>query len=156
MTHFADLTAYTYSGSDIVSLADGGYRELRTTYRRLNVGWLDAPHPFPSGDVPEWVAPKLAEAIGRPLVNVMRGFHLCTHCDFDRRMLTVGRLEMGHAELRVPGGDGVMFAAPTLIWHYVTAHAYLPPQPFLDGLAAYDPSWADTVDRESDPPGPDG
>ncbi|WP_204002246.1 DUF7919 family protein [Virgisporangium aurantiacum] len=146
MTYFEDLTDYTYYGPDIIS-RDGGYLEFQPRYRRLNVGWLDAPHPVPTGPAPEWLAPTLLDVIAGPQVNVMRGFHLCTHCGpaATRAMLTVehdGRpVSLGHAEIRVPAGAGVMFAAPTLVWHYVTAHAYRPPQSFVDALTTYDPAW---------------
>jgi hypothetical protein len=48
---------------------------------------------------------------------------------------------LGHAEIRVPAQPGRMFAAPMLIWHYVTAHSYRPSQAFIDALEAYDPAW---------------
>jgi len=38
-----------------------------------------------------------------------------------------GALFLGHAEIRVPTHAETMFAAPSLIWHYVTAHRYRPP-----------------------------
>jgi hypothetical protein len=144
VTYFEDLTEYSYYGPDIVSRG-GGYVRFEPRYRRLAVGWLDAPHPVPTGEVPAWVPEKLLDVLAGPQVNVMRGFHLCTFCDGGRSMLTVRRndtsVSMGHAEIRVPGDPGLMFAAPTLIWHYVTAHQYRPPQPFLDALATYDPAW---------------
>ncbi|GAA1038179.1 hypothetical protein GCM10009557_53460 [Virgisporangium ochraceum] len=145
MTYFEDLTEYTYCEREVISI-DGGYVEYRSGHRRLNVGWMDAPHPVPTGDVPGWLPARLLDLIDGPLVNVMRGFHLCTHCgDFDRAMLTVphgsGTVSMGHAELRVPGEGTTMYAAPTLIWHYVTGHGYRPPEPFIDALQTYDDSW---------------
>ena len=144
VTYFEDLGEYTYHGPDIVSLG-GGYLRFQPRYRRLNVGWLDAPHPVPTGPVPDWLPPKLLDVAAGPQVNVMRGFHLCTLCGdaFDRSMLSVGAAQLGHAEVRVPAGDGVVFAAPTLVWHYVTAHGYRPPQAFVDALATYDPAWID-------------
>lgn len=145
MTYFEDLSEYTYSETDIVS-TDGGYVERQPRYRRLNVGWLDAPHPVPTGEVPEWLPDKLLDLAAGPLVNATRGFHLCTYCDsFDWARLTVphgaGTVSMGHAELRVPGEGQVVYAAPTLIWHYVSEHGYRPPAPFIDALKTYDQSW---------------
>ncbi|AVT38709.1 hypothetical protein [Plantactinospora sp. BB1] len=40
-----------------------------------------------------------------------------------------------------PSGSGVMFAAPSLIWHYVTAHSYRPPTEFIEAVQQYDPGW---------------
>lgn len=144
MTYFEDLTDYSYyNGPESVSI-DGGYLVYQPPYRRLNVGWLDAPRPVPTGDVPAWVSEKLLEMSSGPRVNVMRGFHTCTYCTDSHR---------GNSELRVPGEPGVMFAAPSLIGHYVTAHAYLPPRPFIDALATYDhPGWLTDPDTPWIPP----
>jgi hypothetical protein len=149
VTYFEDLTGYSYCETDIVP-TDDGYREYRPRYRRLNVGWLDRPHPVPTGDVPGWLPDTLLDLVAGPLVNVMRGVHRCTHCDgFERDMLTVpyrsGTVSMGHAEIRVPGEGDVMYAAPTLIYHYVSEHSYRPPRPFIDALETYDPSWISRV-----------
>jgi hypothetical protein len=146
VTYFEDLSEYSYSEQDILSLADA-YLLFRPRYRRLNVGWLDAPHPFPTGAAPDWLAPRLLEIAAGPQVNVMRGFHLCTHCGdrATRDMLTVDGVPLGHAEIRVPAEPGLMFAAPTLVWHYVAAHDYLPPGAFVDALEIYDPGWPDST-----------
>ena len=34
----------------------------------------------------------------------------------------------------MPGENGVIFSAPTLMIHFVEAHAYLPPAPFLEAV----------------------
>ncbi|WP_199758054.1 hypothetical protein [Micromonospora sp. Llam0] len=34
-----------------------------------------------------------------------------------------------------------MFAAPSLIWHYVTAHSYRPPAEFIEAVEQYDQGW---------------
>ncbi|GAA1643988.1 DUF7919 family protein [Catellatospora bangladeshensis] len=41
-----------------------------------------------------------------------------------------------------PAEPGVMFAAPTLVWHYVTAHGYVPPARFVEAVRRYDAGWA--------------
>jgi hypothetical protein len=52
-----------------------------------------------------------------------------------------GTIPLGHTELRVPSQPGVMFACPSLIWHYVTAHSYRPPAIFIQTVRTYDPHW---------------
>ncbi|MFY1653539.1 hypothetical protein ACN27J_21955 [Solwaraspora sp. WMMB762] len=52
-----------------------------------------------------------------------------------------GRVLLGHTEVRVPSGSGAMFAAPSLIWHYVTAHSYRPPAEFIKAVEQYDQGW---------------
>lgn len=42
----------------------------------------------------------------------------------------------GGAEIRVFSPTGKLYAAPNLIFHYVEAHDYLPPQEFMDALFA--------------------
>jgi hypothetical protein len=42
---------------------------------------------------------------------------------------------LGSAEIRVPGKDGKVYAAPNLIYHYIKDCGYLPPQEFIDAVA---------------------
>lgn len=41
------------------------------------------------------------------------------------------RLLLGTAEIRAYGANGVLYAAPTLIYHYVAMHHYQPPDEFV-------------------------
>lgn len=41
---------------------------------------------------------------------------------------------LGSAEIWVPGREGCIYAAPTLIVHYVEAHEYLPPPEFIEAV----------------------
>ena len=41
-------------------------------------------------------------------------------------------LHLGDAEIRVTGEAGTVYAAPSLIAHYVAEHRYLPPAMFID------------------------
>ncbi|MEV0901114.1 hypothetical protein [Actinoplanes sp. NPDC049802] len=149
MTHYADLSPYAYCEEEIVDVP-GGTISYRPRCALLNVGWLDAPHEFGSGPVPDGFADALLDIIAGSRVNTMRGFHVCTHCPLpashrDYRMLAVEHgkrtLNLGFSEIRVPSDPGTMSAAPTLIWHYVTAHGYRPPDGFITAVRGYDPSW---------------
>jgi hypothetical protein len=71
----------------------------------------------------------------------MRGFHTCdlgceSSSGFDMlEMQYLGRqVRLGNGEVRVAGSDGQHYAAPTLVAHYVAAHNYVPPEPFVDGV----------------------
>lgn len=44
-------------------------------------------------------------------------------------------MRLGQAEIRVAGGD-LIYAAPTLIYHYVEAHDYRPPVEFIERVLA--------------------
>lgn len=46
------------------------------------------------------------------------------------------KLLLGTSEIRVFQGFGRIYAAPTLIYHYVCDHGYKPPEPFIQALMA--------------------
>lgn len=50
---------------------------------------------------------------------------------------------LGMSEIWLPSSSGVIYAAPSLIYHYMEAHRYLPPQEFLDAVIAFnlDATW---------------
>jgi hypothetical protein len=129
--YFQDLTPYEYSkwGSP-----------------GLNVGWLDAAHPFPTGDVPSGFIERLSHLLRSPVAQA-RGFHVCEFCDVGtvpeprdqaainahyQRLMAAGVLSS--AEIRVVASDGRVYAAPMLICHYVEAHGYRPPDEFVDAV----------------------
>jgi len=111
VAYFRDLSPYGYITSPDTVQPDA-----------LNVGWLDAWHPFPKGAVDSEKIARLKALCEHP-VNLCRGYHTCHVCQQAK----------GNGEIRVSGG-GVTYAAPALIAHYVEAHRYLPPQSFLDAL----------------------
>lgn len=41
---------------------------------------------------------------------------------------------LGNGEVEVKGAAGSGYRAPTLLYHYVTEHGYLPPQEFIDAV----------------------
>ena len=54
-------------------------------------------------------------------------------------MLGNREIYLGHAEVWVPSPDQrLTYAAPDLIWHYVTAHGYLPPKEFQEAVLQFD------------------
>ncbi|MFB6393550.1 hypothetical protein [Polymorphospora lycopeni] len=147
MAYFEDLSAYSYTDVDTIEM-DWGWLQLRPGYDRINVGWLDASRAFEQGPTPTWFAGALLDIIVVPRINTMRGYHRCQFCPArsDGSMLSVGHASgailLGHTEIRVPAGPGRMFAAPSLIWHYVTAHSYRPPTEFIEAVGRYDHGWA--------------
>ena len=44
------------------------------------------------------------------------------------------QLMLGTAEIRAYGANGVLYAAPTLIYHYVAKHHYQPPDEFIQAV----------------------
>ena len=113
MSYFADGTPHTY--------APTGGRVV------LNVGWLDAGYPFERGSVHKEFARALKELCQHP-VHLHRGFLSCQFCSPEVRGT---QATIGNGQIRVAGENGVLYAAPALIHHYVVAHGYQPPLDFV-------------------------
>lgn len=131
MTYFPDLTPYEF------------VKGWGKTENLLNVGWLDRGHSFPTAEPDHEIVLILEQFCKRP-VNQTRGFHLCHLCTVEpSRQPTLvidGRsIYLGSAEIRVPGETGIVYASPTLIYHYVKDHGYRPPDEFLQAVRASRP-----------------
>jgi hypothetical protein len=130
LTYFADLSPYTYHE------VSGPWREL------LNVGWLEPPHPVPTGAVPTEFVDRLGWLCANATVDRTRGLHRSRlgSCGGirSRRPAPValdGReVYLGGAEVRVGVGEGTWFSAPDLVYHYVVAHGYRPPEGFVEAV----------------------
>jgi hypothetical protein len=118
----------------------------------IHVGWLDGEHPFSKGPVERWLVEKMKTLAVNP-VALHRGQHICEVCvqpgDLERTRLPDrvvldpncswvrwAEQRWGNGEIRV-AGDGVVFAAPVLIVHYIEERDYLPPDQFLKAVAAF-------------------
>lgn len=123
--YFPDLSPCTYFPVP----ADG---------KLVAVGWLEPGHDFPRGEVSDGFVAKLVALLADPWQPaVAAGRHPCGFC-----RLTGGpagfrlgnradqpEVRVGAANVFVPG-DGVLYAAPSLILHYLDAHGYAPPGEF--------------------------
>lgn len=107
--YFPDLSPYTYT-----------HPESNT----FNIGWLDACYDYPQGDVPPGFLTRLEQYMGFIIHNCCFGSHSCEFCANDN----------GRGEIRVFGTDGMVYAAPSMIDHYITVHRYRPPQVFIDAV----------------------
>ncbi len=105
--YFPDLTPYQY------------VPHVRPDENRVNIGWLDADHPFSVSEPSLDFLRALLKLVQHP-VRISRGLHSCPFC---------GDAE-GTGEIEVLG-SAVIYAAPTLIIHYVDAHQYRPPDEFV-------------------------
>ena len=125
MTYFSDLSPYAYLLGE-------------TNPPTLNVGWLDSKHTYLQGETSEEFTERLW-CFCRRQVAVMRGFHFCEFCHespADAALHWRGgeRLLLGSAEIRVFGPNGVVYAAPNMIYHYVVTHRYCPPLEFIQAV----------------------
>jgi hypothetical protein len=125
MAYFEDLSQYSYHGSYF-------YRP-----HTKNVGWLESGHDFPTL-VPGVEILELLWQHCKISVAQMRGLHQCEFCDPPPRTVYAirdgYRLLLGSSEIRVLSKTGEIYAAPTLIYHYVRTHRYRPPDEFLHAL----------------------
>jgi hypothetical protein len=117
VSYFADLTPHTYTPTDRLTV--------------LNVGWLDAAAPFARGEIPAAFREALRRLCKHPVL-LHRGFHSCQFCpeEPDSRE----SMRMGNGQIRIKGMNDVWYAAPTMVSHYVSAHAYLPPSAFIEAV----------------------
>jgi hypothetical protein len=124
MTYYPDLTDYTYHG--------GEYFYPGTK----NVGWLAAGHSFEVWTPAETILDRLWEYC-KISVAQMRGVHECEFCRKDEAFLAERngeRLLLGTSEIRVFSKSRNIYAAPTLIYHYVAVHHYRPPEEVVQAL----------------------
>jgi hypothetical protein len=131
--YFADLSPYAY-------YKDGGAPVSTDIFPALNIGWLDDAHPFTQAEPSSEFVARLW-AFCRTPINTMLGFHECAICnDNPKTYLEIEKdgqkVGFGHAEIWVFGDEGKTFAAPTLIYHYVTRHRYAPPDEFIQAVLA--------------------
>ena len=101
-----------------------------------NVGWLSARHPFDQQE-PSQTLLDVLWAFCMVFVHQARGVHICELCssrEWVREEKDGIRLSLGSAEIRVFSKDAVIYASPNLIYHYVSAHHYKPPDVFVSAL----------------------
>lgn len=110
--YLPDLAPYTYNNAK-----DDG--------KTVAIGWLGDEQKFDQGSVPQELVDKLNKI--EPSRQT-RGFHVCPLCTSDPAT--------GSSEIRVLGLNGKIYAAPSMLIHYITCHNYLPPQEFIDALNA--------------------
>jgi hypothetical protein len=126
MAFFPDLSPYTYCV---------GEQDV------LNVGWLSSSMGFTRGPVPNAFAMRLELLLMKPC-RMMRGLHCCEICippadilEIDPKYVFVWeRARSGSGEVRVKSASGIVYAAPTLVLHYVTEHQYQPPHEFIEAV----------------------
>ncbi|MFE6872040.1 hypothetical protein ACFVFS_36550 [Kitasatospora sp. NPDC057692] len=157
MTYSRDLSAYSNFSEDVVA-AGSYYASFAPPYRRINVGWLSGEHGYTVGPGRVDFLARLLDIVRWQNVNQTRGFHVCELCPRGEArigLLTVehkgGPLFLGNGEIRVPATAGEVFAAPTLIAHYVSSHDYLPPTPFIDAVLRCPEGWMSGPDAPGVP-----
>jgi hypothetical protein len=123
MTYYPDLSPYEYRPDSV---------------RACNVGWLDENYPFPTGPTSTAFHERLlVHCRFECTVHHYFGLHECQFCASPEPQVKVPwgdeQISLGNGEIRVIGTD-VVYAAPTLIYHYVVDHDYQPPEEFVEAV----------------------
>ena len=118
-TYYQDLSRCDYFEDDLPNTA------------LTAVGWLSLTRPYKNGPTNNLFRDRLFHLLLDPWeTGMFLGFQACPFCGFfgevgkDYQQITVGS-----SNLFVPS-DGGLFVCPSLIYHYVTAHDYCPPDSF--------------------------
>ncbi len=136
--YYKDLSKYCY-----------GHRDQKEN--SYNVGWLDHNHSYKKGKVREQFLDKLWGYFSYP-VHIYRGFHNCQLCEKQEQGIPLivykgETRKAGFYEIRVFDSEGNSYAAPSLIFHYITCHNYLPPQEFVDAVESENVSCQEYYER---------
>jgi len=129
MTTFNDLTECNYFGGEFATV-------LRA------VGWLGNPT-ADSKAVDRQFFEKLVDLLVDPWQPfVAAGRERCGFCRFTggpAELRSGGKvIQIGTTNLFVPS-DGCVYVAPSMIAHFIDAHAYVPPREFQDAVGACPP-----------------
>lgn len=118
---------------------------LKTPVQQVkNVGWLKKNHSFTKGHVSKIFLEKIAKIIvihSGVHVNRRRCQNSCELCGCYVPEISVNGISewLGFSEIWIPSiRQGYFFAAPSLIYHYVMEHEYLPPKDFIEAVMQFD------------------
>jgi hypothetical protein len=127
-------------------------------YYGLSVGWLEKGHDFPRGTVlpgrgdRSRFLERLLERCRHPAIR-RGGAHWCEFCPSlevaqaacTRETSDGEPVWIGSGAIRVNPRRGISFVAPLLVYHYIQAHGYLPPEGFIEAVMEDNPENAETV-----------
>lgn len=109
---------------------------MRSSPTEKNIGWLGPSSKFETMDADERLLGRLWSHC-KISVAPTRGIHDCELCPSPGAHVAERhgeRLVLGSAEIRVFSVEGDAYAAPNLIYHYIQAHGYRPPEEFIEAL----------------------
>jgi hypothetical protein len=117
-------------------LSDYSYAEHFSRPRTKNIGWLASNHSYKKGKQSSHTLDSIWNLCEISVARA-RGIHecdLCTSKESYKAEKGGKTLLLGNSEIRLFGNKSIIYAAPTLIYHYVSVHEYQPPDCFLAAL----------------------
>lgn len=116
--YFADLSPYRHL-DEIAPIKRRGVKYLC-------IGWLSKDEPYPRGTTSEEFRQRLLAFCRRVRQEtITMGYHQCEFC----------HQALGNGEISVAWGKKT-YMAPTMVFHYVSEHAYSPPPEFQQAVLA--------------------
>jgi hypothetical protein len=128
MAHKSSMSKSSSTPPDLTPYR-GSPTDAQIGLEPLAVGFLNGRPDYPQGKPPTGLVAKLAKFCEPACwVDVVPKPRPCPLCQ-----QTIPPDNLGAAQIRVIGEEEI-FAAPALILHYITAHQYLPPEPFCEAV----------------------
>ena len=114
--------------TDLSSYSDSEDLRFKKAFESwVRIGWLDSKHNFSKGDVDQEIIDKLKQL--EPYVRT-KGWHSCEFCKTEEDRWAA----RSSTEFKITGKNGITYAFPQMLLHYITKHNYKPPQEFLDAV----------------------
>ncbi len=127
----ADRARRTRGAPEDLEPYEGCRTDAEISLTPLAVGWLQPGRPFDVGETPAEFLPALLPFCLPPeTVCPWPGLPLCPLCRQPVILPGEDRSAAHLTEIRVIG-ETEIYAAPALIYHYVEAHHYQPPDEFI-------------------------
>ncbi len=112
----------------------------------FNVGWLDKNNEYSRGAIDSRILDKLAEILvlkgnANVHVNWARSLDPCelSGCTGLKVVSSNKEVDLGGSEIWLPSSERqYYFASPSLIYHYIHQHDYLPPCEFIKAVDEFD------------------
>ncbi|WP_419904550.1 hypothetical protein [Kiloniella sp.] len=124
MTYFKDLSEYSYFQE---------YNRPNT----VNIGWLENGRKFQKETPTEEFLNRLWSLCSVSVAG-SRGLHSCDLCSDSIFIVNEERNGtsycLGSSEIRVFSDNGMIYASPNIIYHYVKKHKYNPPEEFINAV----------------------
>lgn len=128
--YYKDLTPYSY-GFD-------------TDFNVVNIGWLSNKYTFnQTGTLSPLFINNLEKITALGFYNHMRGSHTCEFCqnkhEYNHLEYNGKKIFLGNGEIWIPDVNTQrVFVSPSLLWHYIKEHNYIPPIEFIESCERFD------------------